>query len=81
MFSIRNRLKWLPGGIWPPLRSPLKELLDLEEDLDTSVASRQAACGERSADVAVWSSVELRGAYGAVAVPHLWMGPGKAMVP
>ena len=45
------------------------------EDSDASVASR--SCGEQNADVAVWSTVELRG-YQEVKVPHMWMGPGKA---
>ncbi|CAJ1400570.1 unnamed protein product [Effrenium voratum] len=57
--------------------TPLRQLLDIEEEADVVFERRQQVCWEQGCDVSVWSLVQVHTPQlRNLTVPHLWIGPG-----
>ncbi|CAE7605028.1 UPF1 [Symbiodinium natans] len=57
--------------------TPLRKLLDIDEDSGASIEPRKKVCWEKGCDVSVFSLVNVRNEQlRTVTVPHIWLGPG-----
>ncbi|CAE7326936.1 unnamed protein product [Symbiodinium necroappetens] len=57
--------------------TPLRKLLDIDEDSAATLEKQKKVCWEKGADVSVFSLVQIRTEQlRGVTVPHIWLGPG-----